>query len=165
MHSLRYEYSGVYLQSLWTDGMGVVEIRRKGIYLDKTTKPYKETDQMVWGSPGLCLLVGKAAEEFSSPTLTDLKPFGNTKKPSFQIRSIFWLISVPRVPSVAIVIVIKKLIPTGDMLLICSRNLRKNRSPLPAFCAKNMEAPFLYCPSSWSLIFSIRSTQSSGHCF
>jgi len=27
--------------------MGVVEIRRKGIDLDKTTKAYKETDQMV----------------------------------------------------------------------------------------------------------------------
>jgi len=27
--------------------MGVVEIRRKGIDLDKTTKPYKETGQMV----------------------------------------------------------------------------------------------------------------------
>ena len=51
--------------------MGVVAIRRKGIDLDKTTKPYKETDQMVCGSPGPCLLVGKAAEEFSSPTLTD----------------------------------------------------------------------------------------------
>jgi len=27
--------------------MGVVEIRRKRIDLNKTTKPYKETDQMV----------------------------------------------------------------------------------------------------------------------
>jgi len=47
MLSLCYKYSGVYLQSLWTDGMGMVEIRRKGIYLDKTTKPCKETGQMV----------------------------------------------------------------------------------------------------------------------
>jgi len=148
MLSLCYKYSGVYLQSLWTDGMGMVEIRRKGIYLDKTTKPCKETDQMVFGSPGPCLLVGKAAEEFSFPTLTDLKPFGNTKKPSFQIRSIFWLISGPHVPSVAMVIVIRKLTPTGDMLLICSRNLRKSRCPSPGFCVKSIEAPFLCCPSS-----------------
>jgi hypothetical protein len=45
--ALSYSYSWEYLQSLRTDDMGVVGIKRKGIDLDKSTKPYKETDQMV----------------------------------------------------------------------------------------------------------------------
>ena len=78
-------YSWKYLQILRTDGIGVVGIKRKGIDLDKSTKPCKETEQTVCGSHRICLLAGKAAERFSSPTLTNLRRFGNTKKPSFRI--------------------------------------------------------------------------------
>jgi len=45
--SLPLRYEEVYLQNLWTDVMGMVEIESQGIDLDKTTKPYKETDQTV----------------------------------------------------------------------------------------------------------------------
>ena len=61
------------------------EIQRKGIDLDKSTKPCKETEETVCGSHRICLLVGKAAKKFSSPMLTNSRQFGNTKKASFHI--------------------------------------------------------------------------------
>ena len=83
--TLSHSYSWRYLQSLRTDDIGVGGIKRKGIDLDKSTKPCKETEQTVCESHRICFLVGKAVERFSSPTQINSRRFGNTKKPSFRI--------------------------------------------------------------------------------
>ena len=83
--TLSHNYSWRYLQSLRTDDIGVGGIKRKGIDLDKSTKPCKETEQTVCESHRICLLVGKEVGRFSSPTQINSRRFGNTKKPSFRI--------------------------------------------------------------------------------
>ncbi len=83
--TLSHNYSWKYLQNLRTNDIKVGGIKRKGIDLDKSTKPYKETEQTVCESHRICLLVGKEVGRFSSPTLINSRRFGNTKKPSFRI--------------------------------------------------------------------------------
>ena len=79
----------MYLRYLSTDDIMVVEIESEGIDLDKITKPYKEAVDMVYGSLKIYLLVGKAAEQFSYPTLTNSIRFGNTKNRFCPVRLIF----------------------------------------------------------------------------
>ena len=88
--TLSHNYSWRYLQSLRTDDIGVGGIKRKGIDLDKSTKPCKETEQTVCESHKICLLVGKAVGRFSSPTQINSRRFGNTKKPSFPALKRVW---------------------------------------------------------------------------
>ena len=110
-------------------------------------------------------LVSKAAEKFSFPTLTNSRPFGNTKQHFYRVASILPPLLDPPARYVTILIAIAKSPLTFVMPSIFFHNWKRKRYRLRGFYAEKSDEPFLCCRSSWFLIFSIRCMRLWRHCY